>query len=96
MQISLSHSSFVSFASILANRLVLNLKQAGHSHMQHEVSSLPSLAFATNSFVGNLGAPFRVNDEDGEDDELQILSNDVHVLQERNRESQSALIVEDA
>lgn len=64
--------------------------------MQREESTLPSLNFATNSFVGNLGAPFRVSDEDGEDEELQELSNDEHELQERNGEGQDALIVEDA
>ncbi len=67
--------------------------------MQHEASSLPSLAFATNSFVGNLGAPFRTSNEDGEDgknDELEDLNNDEHELQERNREGQAALIAEDA
>ena len=86
--------SVVSFSTILTNRLVLNLKQAGN--MQHEASSLPSLALATNSFVGNLGAPFRTSNEDGENDELEDLNNDEYGLQEQNSEGQAALIAEDA
>ncbi len=64
--------------------------------MQHEASTLPSLSFATNSFVGNLGAPFRVSNEDGVNDELQDLNTDEHELQEWNREGQATLIAEDA
>ncbi len=67
--------------------------------MLGEVSTLESLAFATKSFVGNLGAPVRVSDEDDEDDEdesLQEQSNDEHELRERNGEGQGVLIVEDA
>jgi hypothetical protein len=90
------HSLFVSFSSILTNRLVLNLKQAGNSSMRHEASSLPSLDFATNSFVGNLGAPFRASNEDDENNELEDLNNDEHELQELNREGQAALIAEEA
>ncbi len=90
------HLSVVSLASILTNRLVLNLKKAGNLHMQHETSTLPSLAFATNPFVGNMGAPFRVSNEEDEDDELQDLGDSVCELQELNREGQAVLIVEDA
>ncbi len=66
--------------------------------MQHEASSLPSLAFATNPIVGNLGAPLRVSDEDGEEEELPGPSNDEHELQEQNGEGQgqNSLIAEDA
>ncbi len=64
--------------------------------MQHEASILPSLAFATNSFVGNLGAPFRVGNEDDEDGEQQGFSNDEHELQEQSGEGQGAIIAEDA
>jgi len=84
----------VALASILTSRLVLNLKQASNSHMRHEASTLPSLAFATNSFVGNLGAPFRVSNEDDEDDQIQELGNDEHELQELNREGQGAPILD--
>lgn len=92
----IAHLSVISFASILTNRLVLNLKQAGNSHMQYEASTLPSLAFATNSFVGNLGAPFRASNEGDEDEELHDLGHNGHELQELNHEGQVALIVEDA
>ncbi len=64
--------------------------------MQHEASALPTLAFATNSFVGNLGAPLRVGNPDGEDEVLQELGNDEHEMQVQNHEGQAALIVEDA
>ncbi len=64
--------------------------------MQHEAYTLPSLAFATNSFVGNLGAPFRVSNEDDEDEEPHDLGNNEHEMQEQNQVGQTALIVEDA
>ncbi len=60
-----------------------------------EVPTLPDLAFATNSFVGNLVASLRVSDEDEEDEELQELSNNEHEMQE-NGEGRGALTVEDA
>lgn len=91
---SISHSLSVSFVSILTNRLVLNLKRAGNLHMEQDESTLQSIAFATNTFVGNLGAPLRLSYEDGEDDELQELSNDEHELQERNGKGQGALKVD--
>ncbi len=64
--------------------------------MQHEASTLPTLAFATNSFIGNLGAPFRASNENGENDELEDLNNDEYELREQNCEGQAALIAEDA
>ncbi len=65
--------------------------------MQHdEAPSLPSLVFATNSFVGNLGAPFRVSNEDDEDEELPELTDVEHELQEQNSERQGVLMVGDA
>ncbi len=67
----------------------------GNLHVRNEASTLPSLAFATKSFVGNLAAPFRVYNEAGEDERLQEFSNDEHELREQNGEGQSALI-EDA
>ncbi len=64
--------------------------------MQHEASALTSLAFATNSFVGNLGVPLRISKEDGEDGELHDRGDNEHEMQEQNHEGQPALIVEDA
>lgn len=64
--------------------------------MQHEASTLPSLAFATSYFVGNLGAPFRVSSEDDEEEELQDLGNNELEMQEQSQEGQAALMVEDA
>ncbi len=64
--------------------------------MQREESTLPSLHFATNSFVGNLGAPFRVSNDDDDDEELQGTSIDDHELRERNIEAQGVLVIEDA
>lgn len=86
----------VSLASILTNRLVLKLKQAGKSHMQHGVTTLPSLSFDTNSLAENLDAPSRVSNEDDENEEQQDLSNNEHELQEQSHEGQAAPIVEDA
>ncbi len=60
--------------------------------MQHEPSTLPSLAFVTNSFVGNLGAPFRVSNEDDGDEELHDLGSNEHEMQEQHHEGQAALI----
>ncbi len=64
--------------------------------MKHEASILPSLAFATNSFVGNLWAPFRASNEDDEDEELHDLGDNEHEMQEQNHEGQAALTAEDA
>ncbi len=89
----IAHLSVVSLASILTHRLVLNLKRTGNSP---EVSILSSIAFSTNSFVGNLGASFRVGDEDDEDGKPQGLGNSEHELEEHNHEEQAAPIVEDA
>lgn len=83
-------------AFILTSRLVLNLKQVGKSNEQHEAPSFPSLAFATNSFVGNLGESFRVSNDDGEDEKVQEPTNDEFELQEKNGEGQAAPMVEDA
>ncbi len=55
--------------------------------MQHETSTLPSLAFAVNPFVGNKGAPFRVSnedDEDEEDEELHDLCNNEYEMRKQN------------
>lgn len=85
--------------SILTNRLVLKLKQAGRlhmQHMQHGVSTLPSLHSATTSLVVNLGAPFRVSNEGDENEEQQDLGNNEHELQEQIHEGQAAPIAEDA
>ncbi len=64
--------------------------------MQHEESTLPSLAFTTSTLVGNLGAPFRVINEDDKDEELQGLGDNEYEMQEQNHEGQAALVVEDA
>ncbi len=93
---STAHLSVVSLSSILTNRLVLNLKQAGNSRMQHESSTLPSQAFSMNSFVGNLGAPFRVGNEDDDDDGPQGLGDNDHDLHVLNHEGQAALVPQDA
>ncbi len=93
MHSNIAHLSVSSLAIILTNRLVLNLKQAGDSHTHYESSAIPSLTFVTNSFVGNLGAPFRVRNEDDKDEEPEYLGNDEHEL---NHEGQATLIVEDA
>ncbi len=87
MQSNTVHSQFISLGYILTNRLVLNLKSLGNSHVQHEASTLSSLAFATNSIVGNLGAHLRVGDEEGEDGELEELRNDEHELHNQNNEA---------
>lgn len=64
--------------------------------MQDESITLPSIVFGANSFVGNLGASFRVSNEDDEDEELHDLGDNELEMQEQNHERQSALIVEDA
>ncbi len=105
MQRSIGHSPSVSFVSVLTNRLVLNLKQVGNRHTHSEAATLSDLAFATNSFVGNLGAPLRVSNEDGQGEEIPKPENKDHEvqeyelqeqgMQEEHRDDQDVLIVED-
>ncbi len=53
-----------SLSSIITSHLVLNLKQAVSPHTQSQLSIYSEPIFATNSFIGNLGAPLRVGEED--------------------------------
>lgn len=57
-----------SLASILTTHLILNLKQAGTPHLESTINTLPEPVFAVNSFVGNLGAPLQVGEEDMEEE----------------------------
>lgn len=47
---------------ILANRLLLNIKQIGNDN-DCPNTTLSTPAFAVNSFLGNIGAPLRVDTE---------------------------------
>ncbi|TDL18622.1 hypothetical protein BD410DRAFT_842667 [Rickenella mellea] len=67
---------------ILINRLVLNLRQVSHIQEENvptlgEIGTIPEPAFATNSILGNLGAPLRVGrDGDYDDDEIEEIGRD--------------------
>ncbi|TDL15206.1 hypothetical protein BD410DRAFT_845412 [Rickenella mellea] len=63
---------------ILINRLVLNLRRASHIR-EGNLGSLPELAFATDSVLGNLGAPLRVDAEI--DDEIEEIGDEVEVFE---------------
>lgn len=69
MTVPFSNLLFVSFASIRVSRLVLNLSRTGNAHTRNQTSEFSEMAFTTNSFVGNLGAPVRVKDGNEEEDE---------------------------
>ena len=52
---------------LLVSRLILNLKRKGSSAetaVGNIASRLPEPVFAANSFLGNIGAPLRVGDDD--------------------------------
>ncbi|TDL16075.1 hypothetical protein BD410DRAFT_808395 [Rickenella mellea] len=76
---------------ILINRLVLNLRQVSHIQEGNTpklgaIGTIQEPAFATNSILGNLGAPLRVGPaEDYDDDETkEIVFNDgAEVVEER-------------
>ncbi|TDL19173.1 hypothetical protein BD410DRAFT_900377 [Rickenella mellea] len=73
---------------ILINRLVLNLRQV--SHLQEgnaptlgTIDTIQEPAFATNSLLGNLGAPLRVGlDVDYEIEEIGV-DDDAEAVEER-------------
>jgi hypothetical protein len=62
--------SFVSLAAIMTMRLVLNLRQVADHTIHGSVRTISSLGdipepvFATNSVLGNIGAPLRDVDDD--------------------------------
>ncbi|TDL18684.1 hypothetical protein BD410DRAFT_491731 [Rickenella mellea] len=61
--------------AILINRLVLSLRQVSRFHDGNAptlggMCTIPEPVFATNSFLGNVGAPLRVGPVD--DDEISI------------------------
>ena len=61
---------------ILTCRLVLNLRRvarerytvslSGDIGLGQELSTIPQLQFATNRFLGNIGAPLRNDEQDSE------------------------------
>ncbi|TDL21683.1 hypothetical protein BD410DRAFT_866715 [Rickenella mellea] len=63
---------------ILINRLVLNLRQVSHLQEGHALTldatgTIREPVFATNSILGNIGAPLRVGSEDdGEVEEIGV------------------------
>ncbi|TDL16080.1 hypothetical protein BD410DRAFT_649404 [Rickenella mellea] len=62
---------------ILITRLVLNLKQVSHSRNGNSpthgtIGTIEEPVFATNSFLGNLGAPLRMDPEVDEIEEIGV------------------------
>lgn len=59
---------------VVVNRLMLNLKRTSYNHELNTfpdyttITGLPEPYFASNSFLGNLGAPLRVGTEYNEED----------------------------
>lgn len=66
---------------ILTSHLILNLRDMGHTEKTRSISnlnSLPEPVFATNRFLGNIGAPFDVDRHPGDfiiDDEIEHRRN---------------------
>ncbi|TDL18650.1 hypothetical protein BD410DRAFT_842682 [Rickenella mellea] len=85
---------------ILINRLVLNLRQVSHfqegtTTTRGTADTNQELAFATNSLLGNIGAPLRMGPEDEEEIELDLLGDDgVNVVRESRIVDLSDLIEE--
>lgn len=60
-----------SLETILSSRLLLNLRQLPHSEMNQTlilISASNKIVFATNAFLGNIGAPVQTVDEEDDDD----------------------------
>ncbi|TDL21403.1 hypothetical protein BD410DRAFT_804317 [Rickenella mellea] len=77
--------------AILINRLVLNLRQVS-SHLQEvklptlgliDIGTIHEPPFATNSLLGNLGAPLRVGPEDDSELEGIGIDGEAEVVEER-------------
>jgi len=74
---SFEYSIFLSlysdtFSSILVSRLILNLKSVAKSNNEPtlESVSITGPKFAANPFIGNVGAPLRVDSFEGTDEEM--------------------------
>ncbi len=52
--------------------MVLNLQQAGNPDTGTQLSTFSEPSFATNSFVGNLGAQLQVSRENMEFEEFEL------------------------
>ncbi|TDL16093.1 hypothetical protein BD410DRAFT_650192 [Rickenella mellea] len=87
---------------ILINRLVLNLRQV--SHLQEgigatlgTIGTIPEPAFATNTFLGNIGGPLRIGSEDDlDDDGMEEVGSDdeAEVVEQREIMNHTQIIEE--
>lgn len=57
--IIVNKSIYYSLSAILINRLILNLRTHLDASEQRTDSSLPEIVFASDSVIGNIGAPLR-------------------------------------
>lgn len=66
-----------SFSSILVNRLILNLRRVAKSNNEPTSMSttIAEPQFAANPFIGNIGAPLRVDSFDVTDDGIEWGTN---------------------
>ncbi|TDL17364.1 hypothetical protein BD410DRAFT_843645 [Rickenella mellea] len=84
---------------ILINRLVLNLRQVsrlqeGNAPTLNAIGTIQEPAFATNSLLGNLGAPLRMGPEDDDVIEEISVDDEVAVVEERGIVDRSEIIEE--
>lgn len=57
---------------VAVNNMVLNLRDFDHAQMPSTRDSVPELQFASNRFLGNIGAPIKP-DQWENDDDIQAL-----------------------
>ncbi|TDL18646.1 hypothetical protein BD410DRAFT_806367 [Rickenella mellea] len=72
---------------VLINRLVLNLRQVSHKQVGNSstfgaIGTIQKPVFATNSFLGNLGAPLHVGPEDDDEIEEVGMGDEADVVEE--------------
>ncbi|TDL18631.1 hypothetical protein BD410DRAFT_879842 [Rickenella mellea] len=84
---------------ILINRLVLSLRQVSHAQEGNAptlsaIDTIQEPAFATNSFLGNLGAPLRLGPNDDKEMEEIGLNNEAEVFEGRQTVNHSDIAEE--
>ncbi|TDL18648.1 hypothetical protein BD410DRAFT_830798 [Rickenella mellea] len=71
-------------SNLLINRLVLNLRRVSHLQVGNAstIGTIREPVFATNSFLGNLGAPLRVGSDDDDGIEELCIDDETEVVEE--------------
>ncbi|TDL16650.1 hypothetical protein BD410DRAFT_831953 [Rickenella mellea] len=87
-----------SLTVILINRLVLSLRRVSHKHFGNvpthgAIGTIEEPAFATNSLLGNIGAPLRMGSEEDESEEISV-DDEAEAIEECRTVDHSEIIEE--